>query len=94
MMLDKHLQIIINHLEMEASQGCGGSEAEYFQKFSALVDENFPEESPDRQKALELARLSGYQSLDEIEKDQQDWLQRGYCRHGFEPDSCPSGCGS
>jgi len=84
------------HLEKlfaDANRGCGQSYDLFVDRFSAAVDAAYPEGSPNRHSALELAVPMGYATPAERAQTQEELANDGYCTHGIEPNCCPAGCG-
>jgi hypothetical protein len=83
----------LEKLAAEANRGCGLSYELFVDRFSAAVDVAYPQSSPNRAAALELATPMGYETPEERAAAHEERAEDGYCRHGIERNCCPAGCG-
>lgn len=82
----------VQAMATQANRGCGQSYDLFVQRFSGMFDSTFPPGSTDREQALGCAK-GIYATPAELEKEQEESAEMGYCPHGLDPNCCPCGCG-
>lgn len=82
----------IDAMADQASAGCGSSFDVFQMKLSGMIDAAFSQGSPDHVAAIEYTK-GVYASPHEIEANQKQLAEMGYCSHGLDPYCCPCGCG-
>lgn len=87
------LKDALDQLAEAANRGCGLSYDLFVERFSTSVDQTYPQGSPERVAALELAISMGYMTPAELAQAQEEMANDGYCSHGIELNCCPAGCG-
>jgi len=58
-----------------------------------MVERAYPPGHAQREAALALALPMGYLSPAELQQQEEEMANDGYCCHGIDPNCCPCGCG-
>lgn len=91
--MGRYLRQTIEDIAQQAANRCGLSHDVYVQIFSASIDERYTDANPElRAAALVIAREHDYASSKEIATTIREMAEEGYCRHGFDSQTCPCGC--
>lgn len=88
-----NLQETLNRMTRQAAEGCGQSDWLWQSSFSHMVERAYPPGHAQREEALALALPMGYLSPAELQQQEEEMANEGYCCHGIDPNCCPCGCG-